>query len=338
MDQSLGRGPFGSLRSQVEREIAALFRQNATLRGARYSARRHLLRSLIVNRSAGELLALYTLVLLLMVGAEWALNRYAPDSLPGYHGNLYRGFITEVGSYLIAGQVGVLAIVSVAVGVVTLLSDRSSGASVNTDIRLYYVESYSYEVATSGVTLLLVLIVQLFWPLQHLLHAAGLGGRDVTFKLALTGVHATWFCFNTILFLQFITTTLRFVEPSSRERLRERYVANEIIPDDVAKRLLSALYLTAPERLLGKDELKKGPQIAFGRIAWIPGNSIVEITYDFRRSLLRPRRGHGAFKSGREADPSPARAGSGGVHIARNEQFQLQRTSGILRHQEPRPT
>ncbi len=130
------------------------------------------------------------------------------------------------GSYLITGQIGVLAIVSVAIGVVTLISQRFDGSSGNTDIRLYYVESYSYELALSGVALLIVLTLQLFWPHGHVLHAAGLGGRDYSFKLALTLLHALWFSFNLLLFLQFITTTLRFVEPSSREILRERYSAN----------------------------------------------------------------------------------------------------------------
>jgi len=41
-----------------------------------------------------------------------------------------------------------------------------------------YVESHSYELAVSDVALLVVLTLQLFWPLQHVLHVTGLGGRD----------------------------------------------------------------------------------------------------------------------------------------------------------------
>jgi len=47
-------------------------------------------------------------------------------------------------------QIGILAIVSVAVGVVTLLSDRQDGSSVNTDIAFYYVESYSTSSAAGS--------------------------------------------------------------------------------------------------------------------------------------------------------------------------------------------
>src|SRR5262249_32254360 len=150
--------------------------------------------------------------------------------------------LKDLGSYLIAGQIGILAIVSVAVAVVTLLSERNEGAAVNTDIRLYYVESYSYELVISSVSLLLVLMVHLFWPLHHIIPSLGLGGPNDWSKLALSALHTLWFCINLLLFLQFITTTLRFVEPNTRKDLRERYSANEVIPRDAKTRLLRTLY------------------------------------------------------------------------------------------------
>jgi len=283
MSHSLGSGPFGSLSAWVNREIRELGRTNPTLRQSRYSVLRRCLRVCIVNRSIGQLLGLYFVVLLTALICEWAINRYAPSLLPGYYGNTSRDFLKDVGSYLITAQIGVLAIVSVAVGVVTLLSQRNDGSSINTDIRLYYVESYSYELAVSGVALLLVLTLQLFWPSQHILHAAGLGGRDYSFKLALTALHALWFSFNLVLFLQFITTTLRFVEPSSRETLRERYSANEVIPRDAKTRLLRAFYLNAPLQIFGEQALKEGPYISFGRSLILDDNTSVEVTTEFRR-------------------------------------------------------
>jgi hypothetical protein len=274
MSQPLGKGLLGSLRAQVDHELRELAQENLTLRRSRYSLARRLLRYTIVNRSIAQILGLYFILLLGVVLCEWAANRFAPCLLPGYQGAGPRQFLTDVGSYLISGQIGVLAIVSVAVGVVTLLSQRFDGSSVNTDIRLYYVESYSYELAVSGVALLIVLTLQLFWPLQHALHAAGLGGPDYSFKLALTLLHALWFSFNLLLFLQFISTTLRFVEPSSRETLRERYSANEVIPSDAKKRLLRTLYFQAPLQFFGRDE---GPNISFGHSMGLDDNSIEEI-------------------------------------------------------------
>jgi len=231
----------------------------------------------------GRFLGFYVVVLLLALLCEWAFNRYAPTLLPGYIGAAPRDFLKDVGSYLMAAQIGILAIVSVAVGVVTLLSDRQDGSSVNTDIRLYYVESYSYELAASGIALLVVLTLQLFWPLQHILHVVGLGGRDYSFKLGLAALHGLWFTFNLTLFLQFITTTLRFVEPSSREILRERYSANEVIPRDAEKRLLRALYFTAPTQIFGKQALSEGPNISFGHGMGLGETSVSEVTTTFSR-------------------------------------------------------
>ena len=262
MGRSLGMGLFGSLKRRVDYEVKELARDNPTLRRSKYAFSRRLLRAVIVDRSMGHLLGFYVGVLLLMVLGEWAINRYSPSSLPGYYGDGPRGFLKDVGSYLIAAQVGLLAIVSVAVGVVTLLSQRDDGSSINTDIRLYYVESYSRELAVSAIALLIVLTLQLFWPLQHALHVAGLGGRDYSFKLALMALHALWFCLNLVLFLQFITTTFRFVEPSARETLRERYSANEVIPRDARQRLMRALYYNAPQQMFGEEALSEGPNIS----------------------------------------------------------------------------
>jgi hypothetical protein len=132
----LGRGFLGSLRSQVEHEIRKLSRENSVLRRARYSLPRRLLGRFFVNRSIGQLLSIYGLLLASALVLEWLGNRYFPARLLGYVGSTPRDFLKDVGSYLIAAQIGILAIVSVAVGVVTLLSDRNDGSSVNTDIRL----------------------------------------------------------------------------------------------------------------------------------------------------------------------------------------------------------
>jgi hypothetical protein len=285
MSERLGYGPLGSLRAYVALEIRLLRRGNSTLRHARYSLPRRLLRTALVERSIGQLLGLYLVVLAIALVGEWAANRYAVNLLPGYVGVGPRDFVKDVGSYLIAAQIGILAIVSVAVGVVTLLSERGDGSSVNTDIRLYYVESYSYELAVSGIALLLVLTLQLFWPLQHILHAAGFGGQDYSFKLALTALHTLWFCLNLILFLQFITTTLRFVEPNSREALRERYSANEVIPNDARRRLLRVLYLNAPSQMFGQDTLKEGPNILFGFSSILNEAAVAEVAATFPRPV-----------------------------------------------------
>jgi hypothetical protein len=93
-----------------------------------------------VNRSIWDFFGAYIACLLLALVCEWGVNRYDRQLLPGYDAPTMRDFLENVGSYLLAAQVGVLAIVSVAVAVVTLLSDRDDASSINTDIRLYYVD------------------------------------------------------------------------------------------------------------------------------------------------------------------------------------------------------
>jgi hypothetical protein len=282
MTESLGRGLCGSLNARVDRDIRDVARENIALRRARYSLGRRALRAAVVGRSVGQFLLLYAFVVLVALLAEWGVGRYLYCSLPNYSESFDSGFVKDLASYLIAGQIGILAIVSVAVAVVTLLSERSGGAAVNTDIRLYYVESYSYELAISGVALLLVLTVQLFWPLHHILVAIGWGAADDWCKLVLSVVHTLWFCVNLLLFLQFITTTLRFVEPNTREALRERYSANEVIPRDAKKRLLRLYYWRAPEHMFGAAPLKEGPGIAFGYGSTLDDRATAEITITFR--------------------------------------------------------
>lgn len=281
MPEPLGRGLCGSLNARVDHEILELARANLALRRARYSLGRRLLRAAVVGRSVGQFLLLYCVILAVALVGEWAVSRYVSCRLPKYSDAFEPGFLKDLGSYLILGQIGILAIVSVAVAVVTLLSERSDGASVNTDIRLYYVESYSYELAISGVALLLVLSVQLFWPLHHIIDALGMGGPDDWFKLALSALHTIWFCVNLLLFLQFITTTLRFVEPNAREALRERYSANEVIPLDAKTRLLRFLYMNAPVQMFGDEALKEGPGIAFGYGSSLDDRATAEITTTF---------------------------------------------------------
>jgi hypothetical protein len=65
---------------------------------------------------------------------------------------------------------------------------------------------------------------------------------DVWCRNFVTAEHAVWLIVNLWLFSEFIGTTLRFVEPSSRVDMRERFSANEVIPEDVRRRLMQAYY------------------------------------------------------------------------------------------------
>jgi len=179
-------------------------------------------------------------------------------------------------------QAGILVVLTVAISVVTLLTQKDDGSAVNTDVRLYYFESYAYELGTSAVLLSIALVVQLFWPLQPLV--AIIAGQESVdpFKFWVTAIHAAWLILNLSLFLHFINTTLKFVEAQSRARLRKQCSANEIIPRDVRRRLLGTYYANAPAQMFGIDEVKKGPLISFGMGLISDQAAVTEISRSFR--------------------------------------------------------
>ena len=179
MSNSLTQGLRGSLRRRVRREIKAHLRDNRAIRRARYSFFQRAARFLIAGRSLPAFLAAYALLDLVLVGAEVVFNLYFPQALPGWTAPETKSLLKDIASYLIAAQVGILGIVSVAIGIVTLISQRDDRSSTNTDIRLYYTESLAYEVVLSGAALLIVLCAQLLWPAQFLAHLAHLGGTDL---------------------------------------------------------------------------------------------------------------------------------------------------------------
>ncbi len=267
------------MRRLVRREIKSHLRENSAIRRARYSILQRVARFLIVGRALTTFLAAYFLLDLMFVGAEVLFNLRFIDALPGWTTPEIKSLLKDVTSYFIAAQVGILGIVSVAIGIVTLISQRDDRSSSNTDIRLYYMESLAYEVVLSGAALLIVLCVQLAWPAQLLAHLAHFGGQDLVFKAILTAFHLAWLLLNLSVFAQFVLTTLRFVEPSARARLRERYTANVIVPNDLWQRLLSVFYANAPKELVPEANKETRLLISFGHRMLTEGD--VELRTNF---------------------------------------------------------
>ena len=264
MADSLIDGWLGSVRRRVQREIRTHVRENAAIRGSRYSFLQRALRATIAGRSLPSFLAAYLIVDILLVAAEAAANSRFPSYLPGWTSPEMKGLLKDIASYLLTAQVGLLGIVSVAIGIVTLIAQRDDRSSTNTDVRLYYMESLAYEVVLSGVALLIVLAAQFFWPLQFAAHRLHFGGPDLIFKVALTALHLIWLLLNFSVFTQFVLTTLRFVDPKARERLRERYTANVIVPRDLSLRLLRMFYNMANQQLIPQTDKKADPSVTFG--------------------------------------------------------------------------
>lgn len=66
------------------------------------------------------------------------------------------------------------------------------------------------------MALLLVLCVQIFWPLDYAVRAFAHDQAGLVGKCVLTTLHLLWLGVNIGGFAQFVTMSLRFVEPKAR--------------------------------------------------------------------------------------------------------------------------
>jgi hypothetical protein len=76
-----------------------------------------------------------------------------------------------------------------------------------------------------------------------------------------------------------VAESFRFVQPATREKIRERYTANWIIPHDLTKIIQRAIYSSAAEDLLEAAKRSDGPLISFGYDLDESGNVEVEKTF-----------------------------------------------------------
>lgn len=80
----------------------------------------------------------YFTFVLTAAGCEWALDAFAPSWLPGWTGGYIRDLLKDSAGFLLTVQVGILGVISVAVGLVTLIAQRNDGSGTNSEIRIYY--------------------------------------------------------------------------------------------------------------------------------------------------------------------------------------------------------
>jgi hypothetical protein len=268
MADKLGRGLLGSLRRRVAYETRLHRVENPAMRRARYPLPERVIRRVLSGNTFARFVGVYAGFALAITVVGVVASIYLPRVLPTWKPDDIKdinGFLKDATSYLLAAQVGLLAIVSVAVGLVTLIAQRDDGSSTSTDIQLYYNGALAYEVVASSVALLLVLCVQIFWPLDYAARAFGHEQAEPVVKVVLTALHMLWLAINIGAFAQFVAMSLRFVEPKARENMREQYTANVIVPDDLRRRILPWMYMTLPKTLLPESEADTGPLIAFGQ-------------------------------------------------------------------------
>jgi hypothetical protein len=268
----------------VRREVLKHMRENAAARRARHPKSVRILRRFFANHSFCQFVGVYVVLNLVVIAAELVSAQFFPEILPAWTGLSspdIKALLTNTASYLITAQVGVLGVISIAVGLVTLIGQREGSG---TDVRLYYYESLAFEVVASSIALLAVLCAQLVWPFQFLLHRLGEGTSLQFFKLVLLCFHIVWLLLNLAGLAHFVATTFRFVQQPEREKLRERYIANFILPIEMKERLRQQLYLAAGSDLIlttrtDGDNKDGMPEVYFGLDLGKPEHIEIESTF-----------------------------------------------------------
>ena len=170
--------------------------------------------------------------------------------------------LRDTTGFLIAAQVGALTIVSLAVGLISIIvGRRGSGATMD----VYYNKSLASEVLASSLALLTVLCVQLLWPAQTALHIFGFGSRTLIFKVSLTLIHIVWLVFNLAGLAHFADLSFQFVQPRSRNKFQIRYTANQAVPRQMRHTLSRFLYIRRRAPAFGL-----GPSTRSALCFWTP--------------------------------------------------------------------
>jgi hypothetical protein len=280
-------GWSGSINGWVRREVEEQLSENPVARRSRYGRLNRALRTFFSIGTFENFVVLYLVLDIAIVIGELIVARYSPDWIPAWTASGpapapdIKSIVLNVTGYLITAQVGVLAIITLALALVTLIAQRESAS---TDVKLYYHESMSFEIVASSVALLAVMCAQLLWPVQFLLHRLGLGTGVQAFKLGLLGAHSAWLLINLAGVAHFIATTFNFVQQSAREELRERYTANVVQPREMTARLRQQLHALATQELLDGDDANKDQRsFAFGFDAGSP--YVTEIQSIFKRPM-----------------------------------------------------
>src|SRR5947209_5669973 len=130
-------GITGSVKRWAAQEVNRHIRTNKTIRNARYSISLRCLRLFMADRPFAWFVVLYVSIDLFLVFIEILLVSVAPGLRPSLvpPDPELRGFLKDAASYFITAQVGALGIVSIAVGLVTLIAQRQNAGI---DVQIYY--------------------------------------------------------------------------------------------------------------------------------------------------------------------------------------------------------
>ncbi|MCY3701359.1 MAG: hypothetical protein OXG16_01585 [Rhodospirillales bacterium] len=269
-------GCTGSVRRSARKQVKIQLKENAIYRRARYGVVHRFFQFVFYARTFGRYVLAYAILNILLVAFEAIAITYF--SLPPLYSTTSRSnqfslnasmlflndsLLLSVSGYFVTTQVGALGIIALALALVSLIAQRENSA---TDIKVYYRESFAFEIVASSLALLCVLVIQLLWPFQTILHETGFGMRSLLFEYCLLVFHLCWLTVNLGAIAYFINVTFRFAQQSTRVQLRERYTANIVFPSDLAHRLQTMIYLNAAYNIdeTDRDQAADLPTATFG--------------------------------------------------------------------------
>ncbi len=213
--------------------------RNAAVRRVRPSITHRVLRALLPSRIA-TFLAVYAVTDLTTAVTEVLVGKGIVAPLVVLRQKDLDAALAMVPGVAMTAQTGALAVITLALALVTLVAQRDEAAG---DTRIYYHHSLAFEIAASSLALMIVLALQSAWPLQVAIHAAFGLVDDAAPKFGLTMLHLAWLALNVVAVGRFVSVTLRFVQRQSRERMRAEYVAHVLLEADIRRRLRESVYL-----------------------------------------------------------------------------------------------
>ncbi|MCG8085687.1 MAG: hypothetical protein JAZ13_08225 [Candidatus Thiodiazotropha taylori] len=261
----IGGGIFGSLSKHVARIVKEHQHSNMALIAERYTLGAKLLSNLLGKDSLIKLLFLYIIFLILLLILEKCIVYnfwYFRIDLIIEKDKIDQviNVLSVINTVFLTVQVTMIALIfPVAIALVTFLVERQ-GASSDTDIQLYYKESFAYDVGRNSISLVVILSFIAFWPSQYLPSSPQIRTINLFTTSVLSIVHLLWLSINIFGIWYFLKTSLNFVQPTSRAKLRKRFASIHVVPREIAHNLMQNIYLNSSNLMFG-ETVSRGSNI-----------------------------------------------------------------------------
>ncbi len=262
----------GSLRAKARREVKWHISKNPNLNNFELGATSRIANFLFKNRGPVWFLSLYAF----LIGVTALTDQFLQErctSLPQYSFSIRGDFlstINEINRVFLAVQATLIGVIfPIAIALVSLLLQQRGQTFSSSRVDIYFRESRAFEISASSIMLIIVLVVQQFWPVSALSGTFFSTPHTIFAQIALV-IHGFWLALNALAIWRFMKVSFRFISPGGQKDILRRFVAHESVPLDIENQL-TRIYLDRPEvfGLLGRnddpsDVLNKSPSVLFG--------------------------------------------------------------------------